>query len=300
MANARACCAIASDAGRGSHRPQKGPRSSPCKSLSAFSAAAAFSARWSTGQRVPTRSRCGQWSSATVSSSPPPPPPSFRGDVISSRRAGIPPSPSSAAVGLRPATFAAGASVPLVAMRLLADPTKGESRAGGNGDWYWLGDDGEASTETAPVRGHRAGVMLTSSAWFRPANPAGVLAPAIGRCGIGPRRLCRMVLPKNCSSMRTAPKHSPPVLDSLKAVSRFAPSASALRMRLALPWLTLRPRLLLDRSGSTTLRYLRAMGRWAGLGSPGLVPASLAVTESFPYLSIIRHIKSGVSSAPSA
>ena len=105
-----------------------------------------------------------------------------------------------------------------------------------------------------------------------------------------------MVLPKNCSSMRTAPKHSPPVLDSLSAVSLCAPSARALRMRLALPWLTLRPRLLLESSGSTTLRYLRAIG----LGVESAPPPNLALTDSLPYLSIIRHMKSGVSSAPSA
>mmetsp|Transcript_5014 Transcript_5014/g.18818 ORF Transcript_5014/g.18818 Transcript_5014/m.18818 type:complete len:375 (+) Transcript_5014:1674-2798(+) len=192
-AKALACWAIASDAGRGSQRPQKGPRSSPWRSRSAFSARAAFSARWSTGHRVPTRSRCGQWSSAASSD----PLLGFSGDPISSRLGAEPSTPPSvesssspsspAATGVFLRVLAAGASVPLVAILELADPGGCPSTDRGNGDWYWLGDDGDASTETAPVLGHRAGVMLTSSAWFLPAKP-GVLG-AIGRWGMGPRRL---------------------------------------------------------------------------------------------------------------
>ena len=196
-AKALACWAIASDAGRGSQRPQKGPRSSPWRSRSAFSARAAFSARWSTGHRVPPRSRCGQWSSA-ASSDPPPPPPRFSGDPISSRLGTEPSTPPSApstssspsspaATGVFLRVLAAGASVPLVAILELTDPGGCPSTDRGSGDWYWLGDDGDASTETAPVLGHLAGVMLTSSAWFLPAKP-GVLG-AIGRWGMGPRRL---------------------------------------------------------------------------------------------------------------
>ena len=191
-AKALACWAMASDAGRGSQRPQKGPRSSPWRSRSAFSARAAFSARWSTGHRVPTRSRCGQWSSAASSD-----PSFFSGDPISSRLGTEPSTPPSspsssspsspAATGVFLRVLAAGASVPLVAILELADPGGCPSTDRGSGDWYWLGDDGDASTETAPVLGHRAGVMLTSSAWFLPAKP-GVLG-AIGRWGMGPRRL---------------------------------------------------------------------------------------------------------------
>mmetsp|Transcript_27617 Transcript_27617/g.67953 ORF Transcript_27617/g.67953 Transcript_27617/m.67953 type:complete len:225 (+) Transcript_27617:155-829(+) len=140
-----------------------------------------------------------------------------------------------------------------------------------------------------------AGVMDTSSAWLRP--------PGVeGACGSGTMRRWRMVLPKNCSSTRTAVMLSPPS-DSLRADSRAAPRLRALRMRLALPWLTDRPRLLDGSRGSTTLRYLGTMGRRCccicAREIPGPTPTPWRMMASLPYLSRTRHRNSGVSSRPS-
>ena len=190
-AKALACWAMASDAGRGSQRPQKGPRSSPWRSRSS-------------SPRAPRSPRAGARGIGCRRA---------RG-AASGRRRRLPIRLSSRAIHLQPPGRGAvdATLLPVILPPVLAGGDRGlppRSRGGrlgslgrhprargpggcpstdrGSGDWYWLGDDGDASTETAPVLGHRAGVMLTSSAWFLPAKP-GVLG-AIGRWGMGPRRL---------------------------------------------------------------------------------------------------------------
>ena len=120
------------------------------------------------------------------------------------------------------------------------------------------GDDGDASTETAPVLG-----TSRRHAHLVRVVPSRELLRCLARrqVGHGPEApVTCMVLPKNCSSMRTAPKHLARRCSLPQRGEPLRSERQSLAYALGVTRLTLRPRLLLESSGSTTLRYLRAMG----------------------------------------
>ena len=315
FASASAAAAAASSAaGRGSQRPQNGPRSSSStRTVRCITGhPRPISARSFSGDAGPRWGHRGEFGSEPEEASEPESE-ALRASDASSFDSVFSFDDDDAFVRTRSPLESAGSLREFSSRR--ADPL-GNSESAESATPPFSVSRGERSTVTLCLR-CVAGVIDTSSACSRPPGVAGA-------DGKRATRRCLAVFPKNSRRTRAARKsHESERVDISRSAPSFAAASfRALRMRAAFPCDTLLPRLLEGRSGSITFRCLMGMRTCAvlalsatfartsptlsaSLAAPGPVaPRELAaccrMMDSLPYLSSMRHMNSRVRSSSSA